>query len=239
MNMIIRIFIQATLTFFTIYLLTRVLGKKQISQLTFYDYVNGVTFGSIAATAATNVKNPTWYYLWALFVFALFTFLVQYITLKNRKVRKVLEGEPTILIHKGKILEDNMEKSRFNMADLMAELRQRKIFDIKNVHFALLETNGKVSVMPVAKQNPVTPADLNIQPKEQTIATELIVDGKIIKSNLEQHNLTEKWLKQKVSAENVEVEDIVWLSYNPIDKSLYFDFKADKLGKDKVDISDN
>ncbi|MEJ6950323.1 DUF421 domain-containing protein [Natronospora cellulosivora (SeqCode)] len=239
MKVIIEITLQTLLAFFAILFLTRLIGKKQIAELTFYDYINGITFGSIAATLATDISQRTWHHLLGLFLFALLTYLMQFAALKNRTVNKVLEGEPVILIHEGKILEKNMAKTRFNMGDLLSELRENGIFNIEDCHFAMLETDGMLSVLPNADKKPLTPEDLNLKGKEETICTELIVDGSIIKANLSQHGFTEEWLFNKLKENNIsKLEDVYLTIYNPISKNLYFDLGDDKLGKDTVDISD-
>lgn len=239
MKLAFEVFLQTVLAFFSILFFTRIIGKKQIAELTFYDYVNGITFGSIAATMATDINQRTWHHLLGLFLFAALTFLMQYVTIKNRRVQKVIEGEPTLLIHQGKVLEDNMKKTRFNMGDLLSELRQNDIFDIKDVHYAIMETDGKISILPVASKKSLTPEDLNLQGSEGAVNTELIVDGKVIEPNLKQHGLNREWLEQKLSENDIaRVEDVVLANYNPVDKSLYFDLKKDNLDKDTVDISD-
>ncbi|GAB6100739.1 DUF421 domain-containing protein [Halanaerocella petrolearia] len=239
MEVIIEIILQTVLAFFATLFFARIIGKKQISELTFYDYINGITFGSIAGNMASDIDQRTWQHLIGLSLFAFLTFLLQYISLKSRIARKVIEGEPTILIHKGKILEENMKQTRFNMSDLMSELRQNQIFDIRDVHYAILETDGYLSVLPVANKQPATPEDLGLQPEEDSICSELVIDGQIIKDNLKQHGLTEDWLQEKLREQKiVKLEEVILVIYNPVDKSLYFDFKDDNLSKDKVDISD-
>lgn len=239
MKIIIEVILQTILAFFAILFFTRLIGKKQIAELSFSDYINGITFGSIAATLATDTAQRTWQHFIGLFLFAFLTFLMQYITLKNRTALKVIEGEPTVLIHKGKILEKNMKETRINIGDLLSELRQNNIFDIRDVHYAILETDGKLSVLPNADKKPLTPSDIKQTGQEEAVCSELIVDGKIIKQNMKQHGLNSKWLLEQLKNNNIEkVEDVVYAAYNPIDGSLYFDLKKDKLGKDKLDISD-
>ena len=165
---------------------------------------------------------------------------MQFISLKSRSAQKLIEGEPTILIHQGKILESNMRKARFNVGDLLSGLRRKDIFDIKDVHYAILETDGSISVLPNADQKTVTVEDLNLQGQEESINVELIVDGKVIQSNLKQNGLNKEWLDNKLNEYNIpKIEVVVLASYNPIDGSLYFDLKEDDLGKDTVDISDD
>ena len=238
-KIVFEITLQTILAFFAILFLTRLIGKKQIAELTFYDYVNGITFGSIAANMATDLSHRTWQHFIGLFLFAFLTFLMQYISLKNTTARKVIEGEPVVLIHKGKILEDNLKKTRFNIEDLLSELREKDFFDIRDVHYAILENDGRISVLPVADKKPLTPKDINQKGEEQGIVTEIIVEGKIILPNLHQHGLDKKWLINTLKKNNIsEINDVMLAIYNPINQSIYFDLKNDNLQKDKVDISE-
>lgn len=236
----IEIAIQTIFAFFAIFFFSRIIGQQQISELTFYDYINGITLGSIAAIIATDLNQRTWHHFLGLFIFAGLTILMQFITLKNRPAQKLIEGEPIVLIHQGKILESNMAKARFNVANLLSGLRKKNIFDIRDVHYAILETDGSISVLPNANKKTVTLEDLNLTGQEASIAVELIVDGKVIQSNLKQNGLNKEWLDNKLKENNVnKIEDVILASYNPIDKSIYFDLKDDKLGKDTIDISDD
>ncbi|OCL26184.1 hypothetical protein U472_09220 [Orenia metallireducens] len=239
METIIEIILQTLLAFYGTFFFARIIGKKQVGELTFYDYINGITFGSIAGNMASDLQQRTWQHFIGLFLFATLTFLMQYIALKSRKARKIIEGEATILVHQGKILEDNLRKTRFNVGDLLSELRKNNIFDIRDAHFAILETDGKLSVLPNANKKPVSPQDLNLSGQEESICTELILDGEIIAANLDQNGLTREWLEEKLRENNIDkLEKVVLASYNPVDKSIYFDLKDDNLGKDTVDISD-
>ncbi len=236
----IEITIQTVFAFFAIFFLSRLIGKKQISELTFYDYINGITLGSIAGIVATDLNQRTWHHLLGLVLFAGLTILMQYVSLKSRPAQKLIEGEPIVLIHQGKILENNMSKARFNIGDLLSGLRKKDVFDIKDVHYAILETDGTISILSNDTKKTVTVEDLNLQGQEETINVELIVDGKVIQSNLKQNGLNKEWLDNKLNEYNIsKIEDVVLGEYNPIDDSLYFDLKEDKLGKDTVDISDD
>jgi len=239
MKTVIEIVLQTVVAFYGTFFFARIIGKKQIGELTFYDYINGITFGSIAGNMASDLNQRTWQHFIGLFLFAFLTFLMQYIALKNRKARKVIEGEATILVHQGKILEGNMRKTRFNLEDLLSELRKNNIFDIRDAHFAILETDGKLSVLANADKKALTPKDLNLSGQEEGICTELITDGEVIAPNLEQHGLTRKWLDSKLRENQIfKIEDVILASYNPVDRSIYFDLSDDNLKKDSVDISD-
>ncbi|WP_078810550.1 DUF421 domain-containing protein [Selenihalanaerobacter shriftii] len=239
MKIIIEIIIQTILAFFSILFFTRILGKQQIAQLSFHDYVNGITFGSIAATMTTDFNQRTWHYLLGLTLFAILTFLMEWITLKSRKARKVIEGEPLILVHNGKILEDNMKKARFNLKELNSQLRSKDIFNVDQVQYAILETDGSVSVMPKPEYKSVTVQDMGISFSPEAIPTSVIIEGKLILPNLKQHGLSRAWLKEQIQTHGVnDLQEVFTAAYDPIKQKLYIDLYEDDLGKDKVDISE-
>ena len=138
------------------------LGKRQVSQLTFFDYVVGITIGSIAGNFTTNLQVEASVHWTGLLTWTLWTLVLGVITVHSRKMSKIIAGEPTIVIHNGQILEGNFEKMNFAMDDLRAELREKKIFNLADVEFALLERNGKLSVLKKSQLHPVTPADLQL-----------------------------------------------------------------------------
>lgn len=229
--------VQTSLAFFSILIFTRIIGKQQVSQLTFYDYINGVTFGSIAATIATDPRGNLWHHMMDLLIFAILTLLIGYVVLKNRPLRKMLDGEPTVVIHNGKILENNMRLMRYNLDDLAMQLRQKDIFNISDVEFAILESDGQLSVQPKSQKRMVTPADLNLPTSYEGLSSELIMDGKIIHQNLLQNNLTEEWLLQELANRGIrDVHEVMFCSLES-DGSLYFDMRKDNLQSPR-DISD-
>ena len=239
MKIVLEIILQTILAFFSILFYARIIGKKQIAELTFYDYINGITFGSIAANMASDINQRTWQHFVGLSLFAALTFLMQYLSLKNRTAQKVIDGEPVVLIHRGKILEKNMAKTRFNLDDLLLELRQKNVFNIKDVDYGILEIDGKLSVLLNANKKPLTPEDLKLPGQPESIVSELIMDGQVIEANLKQHGLSREWLNNKLKENQInELNDVVFASYNPIDGSLYFDLRNDNLDKDTVDLSD-
>jgi uncharacterized membrane protein YcaP (DUF421 family) len=236
-KVILEVFLQTFLAFFAILVFTRLLNKQQMAQLTFYDYVNGITFGSIAAALATDVQQRTWQHLLGLTLFAALTYLMSYLSLKSRPLRKLLEGEPTILIHNGKILEQNMAELRYNLDDLTSQLREKDCFSIADVEFAIAEPNGSLSVLLKTQKQPVTPVDLNIPTSYSGISTELIMDGKIIYPNLEQHNLDIKWLENELNKQGIySVSEVVFACLDTAG-NLYIDKKMDQL-ENIIDITD-
>lgn len=174
----LEVFLQTILAFMAIFFYTRILGKQQVGQLTFFEYINGITLGSIAAVLATDLgTNSTWYHFLGLTLFAALTWLFGFIAMKSRPARKLIAGEPTIVIHNGKILEQNMGKMRYNLDELTMQLREKNIFNIEDVEFAIMEPNGSLSFLPKSQKRPLTPSDLNMPTGYEGVATELVVDG--------------------------------------------------------------
>ncbi|MDI3508479.1 MAG: hypothetical protein PWP48_1764 [Clostridiales bacterium] len=238
MKMIAEIIIQTVMAFFAILIFTRLLGKQQVAELTYYDYINGITFGSIAGVMATDISQRTRQHLIGLALFALLTFLMSYISMKSRPARKVLEGEPTIVVLNGQILENNLRKMHYNIDDLTSELRQKDIFNLNDIKYAILEPSGSLSILKKADTKPLTPKDMNISPQQQSLPSELIVDGQIIYQNLSQNNLNGKWLMDMLAAHDIHsIKEVAYASIDPLTKEFYVDTYKDSVPKN-IDISD-
>lgn len=228
-NPYLEIFIRGLGAFLGVLLITRLVGKTQVGQLTVSDFVNAIVVGSIAAAMVTDIKESGWYYLFGLLLFGLFTLLSEYATMKYRPLRKIIEGEPTILVHNGKILENNMKKLLYHVDDLMMQLRDKGVFNLADVEFAVLEPNGKLSVLLKTQKQPLTPADLQLPTRYQGVPAELIVDGQVIYQNLQQNKLTEDWLYAELEKMGIKsVKDVVYASLDT-DGKLYVDTKRDTL----------
>lgn len=238
MKSYIEIIIQTILAFFSLLFTARLLGRQQVSQLTFHEYVNGITFGSIAANLASDLDNDTMQHFVCLILFGLLTGLISYISLKNRSFLKIVEGEPVIVIQKGKILEKNLSRLRYSIDNLNLLLRQNGCSTAKDVEYALLEPNGQLSVFLKAKKKPVTLEDLNLTSKPDTIPTELIIGGQVIYENLRKKQLTGKDLMKLLK--QYQIKNINEVMYATIDERsvLYVDKYKDNLKQNK-DISEN
>lgn len=224
-----EIFLRALGAFVLILLVTRLIGKSQVNQLTVADFINAIVVGSIAGSLVVELGESAYYYAFGLAVFGLLTIAAEWVALKYRPARKLLEGEPTVVIHNGKILEDNMKKLLYNMDNLTMQLREQGIFDIGDVEFAVAEPNGSLSVLPKSHKRPVTPSDLNIPTKYEGISSEIIQDGKIIEQNLIQNNLTEEWLFKELEKQGVtSVSDVNFAALDT-GGNLYVDLKQDKI----------
>lgn len=233
----LELLVQTVLAFTALLVFARLLGKQQVGQLTFFEYVAGITIGSIGGTLATDVAGRTEQHFFSLIIFCSLTFMAQYLGLVSRPARKILDGEPTIVIHNGKILEDNLKKMRYNLDEMMQELRLKDVFSISQVEFGVLEPNGKLSVQLKSSYMPVTPHDLHLSTPYKGVESELIMDGKIIQQNLKQNNLDQQWLTDQLRQRGITELDQVVLASLATDGTLYVDQRKDQLAH-ATDITD-
>ncbi|WP_366923792.1 DUF421 domain-containing protein [Metallumcola ferriviriculae] len=233
-----EVFVQTLLAFSAIFIYARILGKQLVSQLTFFEYVTGITFGSIAATIATDVNQRTITHFIGLTIFSLLTYLMQVITLKNRPARKIIEGEPVVVIQNGKLLEDKMAVMHYNVDELQMQLRSKGYFNINDVEYAIMEPNGELSVLAKSQKRPVTPEDLQLSTDYEGIDLELIIDGEVIYQNLSQDNLDMDWLKDQLRQRGVQ--DLNQVVYAGLDcqGNLFLDL-VDDSKVNNVDVTDN
>lgn len=213
------------------------LGKQQISQLTYFDYILGITIGSIAAVISTDLTFRAWPLWVGLAAWVVLGLLLQWVTLKWHKASKFFDGEPTIVIMKGKIMEGVMRKIRYRATDLLEQLRKKDIFDIKEVEFAILEPDGKLSVLKKSEYLPATPKDLNIAVPYKGLSTEIIHDGQLFKTNLDHVGKDERWLKNQLRAQGFGSYDEVFLAIIDSSGKLFVDGYDDPMHRMK-DISD-
>jgi uncharacterized membrane protein YcaP (DUF421 family) len=221
---------------FTMLILTRALGKKQVSQLNFFEYILGITVGSIAASMSTNLNNRPLAELAALITWIALAFALETISLKSRKLSKLIDGEPLILIENGKIMEDKMALARYSFVDLIEQLREKDVFSLSDVEFAVLETDGTLSVLKKSQAQPVTPADLNLSSEYQGLSVELISEGTILKQNLEQIGRDEKWLREELKKRGLRLEQVAF-GIQDTKGRLYLDLYKDE-GINIIDASD-
>lgn len=237
MNEGLVVLVRSIIGFFTLLIFAKILGKQQISQLTFFDYVVGITIGSIAASLTTDLSSRAWPHWVGLFCWAALSYLMEYITIKWRYAAKYIGGEPTIVIMNGKIMEDTLRQMKYTVSDLMELLRNKDVFDLSDVDFAIIEPNGQLSVLKKPECEPVTTKDMNIPKKASGISTELIYDGILIEENLKQLNKTKQWLMHQLKLQKVNnISDVFLATLNP-GGSLYVDKYDDHMVK-ITDIGD-
>ncbi len=226
-ELLLRVFIG----FVVLFCLTRIMGRKEISQITFFNFVSAIAIGSIAASLVTINNFKIIHGVLALIGWSVFTLAMDFIDLKSKKARKITTGDPIIVIKEGKIVESALQKSRLDLDSLNAMLRQKDIFSVKDVDYAIFETNGKISVMKTVDKQSVTKSDLNITSKQTSfpISTEIIADGILVTKNLKKLNLDRTWVDQKLSQSGISsIEDVFYAEVQQ-DGTLYIDRKDTHL----------
>ncbi|NYE57684.1 DUF421 domain-containing protein [Carboxydothermus ferrireducens] len=237
MHDLTEVIFRSIAAFIAVLVITKLIGKSQLGQLTISDYINGIVIGSIAANVAVDLRTNVIHYLTGMVAFGALTIFVQWASLKNRNIRKLLQDEPTIVVHNGKILEHNMKLMRYTMDDLMMQLREKGAFNIADVEFAIAEPNGELSVLLKSTKRPLTPEDLGLDPPYEGIPAELVVDGELIEQNFEQHGISKQWFFHYLKEQGIN--DIKDIAYAQIDAKgqVYIDLKHDRLTM-TVDITD-
>jgi len=221
----------STIAIIALFILTRIMGKKQMSQLNFFDYVIGITIGSITSEYAVVREIHAAEGLTAMIIVTLFSILFSYISVKSYKGRKILDGAPVVLIENGKILEKNLQKEKLNINDLLEECRQKDIFDIADIEFAILETSGRLSVLPKSQNRPLMPKDMQIPTAYEGLCLNVIVDGEVIEEQLEVMNLDTNWLRAQLSNQGVSDYTAVLLAYIDTMGALHVHMKHNDASK--------
>ena len=223
------VLVRGIIGFFTLLIFTRILGKQQVSQLTFFDYVVGITIGSMASTLTTDLTSRAWPHWVGLLTWTVLCFILQIITLKSKNAEKFLDGEPSIIITNGKILEDTMKKFRYTISDLLAQLRDKGIFDLSEVAYGVLEKDGKLSILKKTEYDPLTPKDLNIKTSKASIDIEIIYDGSIVQDNLIIINRNEKWIVNNLKKRGINDISEVFLAIYNASSGLHIDLYKDHI----------
>ena len=206
-------------SFAVLFLSAKLIGHKQIAQLDFFDYITGITIGSIAAEMATELEEP-WKPLLAMVIYGGITLSLSLISSRFPRSRKYLNGTPTILLDHGKLYYENMKKARLDLSEFLVLCRQQGYFDLTTIQTAIFEYNGKLTILPVTAQRPVTPQDLDLNPDQELTFTELIMDGRILEDNLKRMGLDRTWLEKQLKQRHISTAKEVFLAV--CDRNLKF-----------------
>lgn len=198
------VFIRSVLAFLWLFFLTRLVGRKQVSELTFTEYVVGITIGSIAAQASTDPQNRFLDGVVGVAVWAFSAFALSYIQLKSTTVRKFIEGEPIVLIARGKIRDQGLKQARLSTSELMELLRQRNVFDLGQVDWAFLETDGQLTVLKKPEHEPLTPKTAGLPPGSGGLPHVVVADGQLLPEALRAAGKDRTWLMRELAKEGVK-----------------------------------
>ena len=212
---IIYIIILSLASITEIFILCKCIGSRQLSQMSMFDYVTGITIGNIAAEMATSIENNILYPFTAMIVYAFASIFLSWICSKSIVLRRMLSGKPLILINHGKIYETNFKKAKIDLNEFLTQCRVSGYFDLSQLESVILEENGRISFLPKSEHRPLTPYDIQLSPSMDHLAANLIIDGKLMLENLKASGKDLHWLKSKLKAHGVtHIEDVFLATYD-------------------------
>lgn len=224
----IEIIVRTLFSAAVLFLMTKILGKRQVAQLSLFEYITGITIGNLAAFISLEI-DTTWYLgVISLVVWVGISFGIEILQMKSKKMRNFLDGSSTVLIKDGKIMEDNMKKERLTNEELMEQLRSRNIFKVANVEFALIEPSGEINVLLKREYQPLTAKHLGIKVAPQQEPQAVILDGKIMDEPLATIGLNRAWLNVELEKLGIMPEN-VYLAQVDSFKQLHVDLYDDQL----------
>ncbi|MGV3487648.1 MAG: DUF421 domain-containing protein, partial [Tuberibacillus sp.] len=220
--------IRSIFSFLFLLIICRILGKQQISQLTFFDYIVGITIGSIASSLSVDQNIKILNGIASLLVWGALSLVVAFLTMKSRMFSTIVAGQPTILIENGKINEKNLKKSKLTLDQLMVNLRKKNAFKIADVELAVFETNGELSVMKKSDYEPITPKVLGMQLEKEKRPYIVIQDGMVNDNMLQSAGYTKEWLYGEIQKHGAKTFSDVFVAQVDSKGNLYVDLYDDK-----------
>lgn len=204
----VQVLLSSVGSFAALFVLTKIMGYKQMSQLTMFDYITGITIGSIASEIATLLEDDFFKPLIAMTVYGLSAALISYLSTKSFSFRRFVTGKATILYNNGKLYEENFKKAKMEINEFLMMARNSGYFDLSTVETAILEANGKLSFLPKSTDRPATPSDFNLSPEQETVVSNVIIDGHIMRENLKYSGVNEEWLEHELKKQSIKCEDV-------------------------------
>ena len=194
---IFKVVLTSLLSAAALFVIAKFIGHKQISQLDFFDYITGITIGSIGAELATELEKP-WKPFIAMIIYGAVTVLLSLLASKFPKMRKIINGSPTIIMNDGKIYRKNLKKAKIDLSEFQVLCRQQGFFNLEDIQTAIFEYNGRLTILPTSTKRPLNPQDVNLTPAAEYINTEIIMDGRILDENLKRKGLDKIWLEKRL-----------------------------------------
>jgi uncharacterized membrane protein YcaP (DUF421 family) len=201
---LLQVFFSTIGSIVALFFLTKMIGYRQVSQMSMFDYINGITIGSIAAEMATSLQDDYLKPLLAMTIYAIIGTALSIISDKSLKLSRFIEGKPIILYDNGQIFFDHLKKAKLDIGELLMLCRTSGYFDLSELQTIILEDNGHVSILPLAQHRPLKPKDMQIQPEPEFLVANVVLDGTIMTENLKGIGKNETWLHQQLKAQNVK-----------------------------------
>ena len=223
MNSILFMALKGSIAVIYLFLVIKVLGKKQISELNIFDYIIGLSLGNIAAEMTVNDDITIIEGILSMSVYGIFSLFVSFITEKSIWARRLITGEPVIIMENGKISREQLKKCKIDINDLLQDARESGYFSISEINYAIMEPSGKISFLPKNKYHPVTPSDMNLKLDESGIDANLILDGNIMEENIKTIGHDKNWLINRLKKEGYnEPSDLLLVTCDNKEKlSIY------------------
>lgn len=214
-----------------LFLLTKLMGNREMSQLTMFDYIVSITIGSIAAEMSTSLENNFMEPVVAMLVYGFVTFLISYLTCKSLNIRRFFTGKAKILLDNGKLYRKNFKSSKLDLNEFLMECRINGYFNLSDIQTAILEPNGRISFLPKSVKRPATPEDLNLIPNQENVTINVILDGILLKENLEKTGNNINWLEKNLKKQGIVDIKNVFLATCDNQNNLSVYVKLDKQNK--------
>lgn len=228
---IFQTILRSLISLLALFFVTKMIGKKQVSQLSLFDYVIGISIGNFAAEMTINLDSNEINGIIAVISFGLVAYLLSYLSLKSIKIRRFFYGTPTIIIQDGKILYNNLKRVKMDTNDLLEQCRINGYFDINDIDYAVLEANGVLSILSKPDYDYVKLKDLNLKGTHQGLCANIIIDGNIMENNLKTIKKNTKWLENKIKEKKYKLESILLATIDD-DNNLNFYLKDKTTSKD-------
>ncbi|TFJ93665.1 DUF421 domain-containing protein [Lentibacillus salicampi] len=222
MNEYLLMFADAVFGFFALFVLVKVLGKTQISSLTPFDFISAIILGELVGNALFEKESGIPEIAFLVVVWGLLLYITEVVTQKFKGSRAVLEGRPSIVIHKGHLIYDVLKENRLDIDELQHLLRSKDVFSIEEVEYAVLEVDGTISVLKKPDYQTPTNSDLNVSPTPVKLGRTIVSDGEVLWDNLKEANLSKKWLEEELHKQNIAaVEDVFYAEWQENQQKLF------------------
>ena len=212
MSNFLNICFRTILVLIILFFITKMMGKKQISELNFFDYIVGITIGSIAADISLDIEKNMIAGIAALFIYGFISYIISFVSIKSILARRFFIGVPTVLVEKGKIIESGLKKSKIDVNDLLMVARENGYFNLDEIDYALMEVNGNISFLPKEKEKPVTKKDIKIKCSNEGLTVNAIIDSKYMANNMKAINKDKEWLDHELKVNGYDNYDNILLA---------------------------
>ena len=229
---LLQVSFRAFLSLVTLFLVAKIIGKKQVSQLSLFDYVIGISIGNFAAEMTINIDSDIMFGTVAVLIYGVVAYLINVLTMKSIVLRRFFMGKPNMVIRDGVILEGGLKTVKFDINDLLEQCRSMGYFDVSEIAYALVESDGKLSILPKSENKPVTIKDMNIKVKASSMCANVIIDGNIMELNLKEMGKSKDWLVKKLKSLEKNSSDILLATLDSSDNLVTFmknDLKANDM----------